>query len=75
MPKEGKEKIYLIWKLLTDFTNQYKAEIKGKSKEISSQVNEELKLSTGSIVKSMFEELYEDYAQKDFKISADMRDD
>ncbi len=35
MPKEGKEKIYLIWKLLTDFTNQYKAEIKGKSKELS----------------------------------------
>lgn len=74
MPKEGKEKIYLIWKLLTDFTNQYKAEIKGKSKEISSVVNEELKLSTGSIIKSMFEELYEDYADKNFKISADLRD-
>lgn len=55
MPKEGKEKIYLIWKLLTDFTNQYKAEIKGKSKELSTTVNEELKLSTGSIIKSMFE--------------------
>lgn len=60
MPKEGKEKIYLIWKLLTDFTNQYKAEIKGKSKELSLKVNEDLKLSTGSIVKSMFEELYEE---------------
>lgn len=61
--------------MLTDFTNQYKAEIKGKSKEISNVVNEELKLSTGSIVKSMFEELYEDYADKNFRISADIRDD
>ena len=33
MPKEGKEKIYLIWKLLTEFTEQFKASIKGKSKE------------------------------------------
>lgn len=65
----------MIWKLLTDFTNQYKAEIKGKSKELSTTVNEELKLSTGSIIKSMFEELYEDYADKDFKISADIRDE
>ena len=60
---------------MTDFTNQYKAEIKGKSKELSTTVNEELKLSTGSIVKSMFEELYEEYSEKDFKISADIRDD
>ena len=75
MPKDGKEKIYLIWKLLTDFTNQYKAEIKGKSKELSHKVNEDLKLSTGSIVKSMFEELYEEESEKNYMISADIRNE
>jgi hypothetical protein len=60
---------------LTDFTNQYKAEVKGKSKELSLEVNNDLKLSTGSIIKSMFEELYEDYSYKNFKISDDIRDE
>jgi hypothetical protein len=32
LPKDGKEKIFLIWKLLTEFSEQYKAAIKGKSK-------------------------------------------
>jgi len=44
----------LIWKLLTDFTEQYKAAIKGKSKDGDYKVEKELKLSVGSIVKSMF---------------------
>lgn len=39
LPKEGKEKIYLIWKLLTEFTEQYKAAIKGKSKDHEEKVD------------------------------------
>jgi len=39
------------------------------------EVNEDLKLSTGSIIKSMFEELYEDYSYKNYKISDDIRDE
>lgn len=75
MPKEGKEKIYLIWKLLTEFTEQYKAAIKGKSKDHEEKVDKELKLSVGSIIKSMFEELYEDESAKDFKITQDLSDE
>lgn len=30
MPREGKEKIHLLWKLITDFTEQFRAQIKGK---------------------------------------------
>ncbi len=31
LPKDGKEKIHLIWKLLTQFTERFIGEIKGKS--------------------------------------------
>ena len=31
LPKDGKEKIHLIWQLLTKFPEKYIAEIKGKS--------------------------------------------
>ena len=30
MPQEGKEKIHLLWKLITNFTEQFRAQIKGK---------------------------------------------
>lgn len=75
LPKDGKEKIYLIWRILTDFTEAYKAAIKGKSKEQSQKVEKELKLSTGSIIKSMFEELYEEESEPGFKITKDLTDE
>jgi len=59
LPQDGKEKIHLIWKLLTQFTETYIGEIKGKSAhEVSQKLEKEVRLSTGSIIKAMFEDLY-----------------
>lgn len=74
LPKDGKEKIFLIWKILTEFAEQYKAAIKGKSKGNEERIEKELKLSVGSIIKSMFEELYEEESNYNFKISHDLSD-
>lgn len=40
---------------MTEFAEQYKAAIKGKSKANEEKIDKELKLSVGSIIKSMFE--------------------
>lgn len=37
LPKDGKEKIHLIWKILTQFTERYIGDIKGKSGQDVSQ--------------------------------------
>ena len=66
----------MIWKLLTQFTERYIGEIKGKGGyEVSQKVEKEVRLSTGSIIKAMFEDLYDEESKKDFKVSADLRDD
>lgn len=76
LPKDGKEKIHLIWQLLTKFTEKYIGEIKGKSGyDIKQKVEKEVTLSTGSIIKAMFEDLYQEESKKDFKITVDLRDD
>lgn len=74
LPKDGKEKTFLIWQILRDFTEQYKAAIKGKSKEHEEKVDKELKLSIGSIIKSMFEELYEEESASGYKVTKDLSD-
>lgn len=75
LPKDGKEKIHLIWKILTQFTERYIGEIKGKSgQDVSQKLQKEVKLSTGSIVKAMFEDLYDEESKKDFRVTADLRD-
>lgn len=76
LPQDGKEKIHLIWKLLTQFTERYIGEIKGKSgQDVSQKLEKEVRLSTGSIVKAMFEDLYDEQARKDYRITADLRDE
>jgi hypothetical protein len=45
---------------LTEFTERYIAEIKGKGGiDVSQKISKEVKLSTGSIIKAMFEDLYD----------------
>jgi hypothetical protein len=76
LPQDGKEKIHLIWKLLTQFTERYIGEIKGKSgHEVSQKVEKEVRLSTGSIIKAMFEDLYGEQAAKDYRVTSDLRDE
>jgi hypothetical protein len=62
--------------LLTQFTDRYIGEIKGKgASDINQKLDKEVKLSTGSIIKSMFEDLYSEEAKRDFKITSDLSDD
>ena len=76
MPQDGKQKIHLIWKILTQFTERYIGEIKGKSGiDLSQKIEKEVRLSTGSIIKAMFEDLYEEESKKDFKVCLGLRDD
>lgn len=42
---------------------------------MSQKISKEVKLSTGSIIKAMFEDLYDEESKKDFKITIDLRDD
>lgn len=59
LPQDGKEKIHLIWKLLTQFTERFIGEIKGKSGyDVKQKLEKEVRLSTGSIIKAMFEDIY-----------------
>lgn len=65
----------MIWKVITDFSEKFKAEIKGKgSTDIETKIAE-LRLSTGSIIKSMNEELYSEEIKKDFKVTADLNEE
>ena len=76
MPQDGKEKIHLIWKLLTQFTERYIGEIKGKSgTDVKQKIEKEVRLSTGSIIKAMFEDLYDEESKKDYRVSVGLRDD
>lgn len=42
---------------------------------MSQKVEKEVRLSTGSIIKAMFEDLYGEQAAKDYRITADLRDE
>jgi vacuolar protein sorting-associated protein 1 len=42
---------------------------------LSQKVEKEVRLSTGSIIKAMFEDLYDEEAKRDYKVSMDLRDD
>ena len=73
MPREGKEKIHLLWKLITDFTEQFRAQIKGKfeysmAQELASE------LSGGALLKSLFHDLYKDLAEPGFQASRELKD-
>lgn len=76
LPKDGKEKIHLIWKILTQFTERYIGEIKGKSgQNVSQTIEKEVRLSTGSMIKAMFEDLYDEQSKKDYRVTSDLREE
>jgi vacuolar protein sorting-associated protein 1 len=62
--------------LLTQFTERYIGEIKGKSgQDVSQTLEKEVRLSTGSVIKAMFEDLYDEQSRKDYRVSADLREE
>lgn len=73
LPREGKEKIHMLWKLITEFTEQFRAQIKGKfeynvAKDTKGQV------SGGALVKLMFNELYQEYSDPSYKVTSGITD-
>jgi hypothetical protein len=63
----------MLWKLITEFTEQFRAQIKGKyeynvAKESKGQV------SGGALVKIMFTELFQEYADPNYKVTSNISD-
>ncbi|KAL4444748.1 hypothetical protein ABPG74_015956 [Tetrahymena malaccensis] len=72
LPREQKDKMQLIWTMITDFTENFKNTIKGKYDQRRSNINTEL--SGGAVIKMMFNELYEDFIQKTFRATREYSD-
>ena len=63
----------MLWKLITDFTEQFRAQIKGKfeytmAQELTSE------LSGGALIKMLFHDIYKDMSEPSYKASANLRD-
>jgi hypothetical protein len=63
----------MLWKLITEFTEQFRAQIKGKyeynvAKESKGQI------SGGALVKIMFTELYQEFADPSYKVTSHVTD-
>jgi len=66
MPRDSKEKLHLLWNMITDFTENYKNQIKGKyDGKRSTKLNQEI--SGGAMIKTMFNELYKDFVATDYR--------
>jgi hypothetical protein len=62
LPREEKEKIHLLWKMITNFTENFKNSIRGKyDGSRSVKVNKEL--SGGAIIKVQFNKLFENFTK------------
>lgn len=55
LPSKNEEKIQYIWTMLTNFSEKYKARIKGK---YDPSIEEDI--SAGALIKCRFEELFEE---------------
>ena len=75
LPSNQKEKMHLLWNKITDFTENFKNNIKGKY-DASRSTKMSKELSGGAKIKMMFHELYkeflnikgtEDYSDKDIE--------
>lgn len=73
LPRDNKEKLQLIWNMITDFTENFKNSIRGKyDSRRTTNLNQEL--SGGAIIKMMFNELYEEHAHSKFKATKEYND-
>jgi len=64
----------LIWQKLAEFTENYKHQIKGKynPKRVYNVTQE---LSGGSFIKEMFNNLFKDQSEKDYKVTQETSDE
>lgn len=74
LPRDQKDKMQLIWTMITDFTENFKNTIKGKYDQQRRNNNIHTELSGGAVIKMMFNELYEDFIQKGFRATKEYTD-
>lgn len=73
LPRDSKEKIHLLWNMITDFTENFKNTIKGKyDGKRTSKIDKEM--SGGAAIKMEFNQLYKEMVDKGFKATADYTD-
>lgn len=73
LPRDGKEKIHMLWKLITEFTEQFRAQIKGKY-EYNVAKESKGNISGGALVKIMFSELYQEFSDPSYKVTSNISD-
>ncbi|EGR30647.1 hypothetical protein IMG5_126860 [Ichthyophthirius multifiliis] len=72
LPRQNKEKMQMIWTLITEFVDNYRNSIKGKYDQKRTTIHKEL--SGGSVIRMMFNELYEDLVQKGYRATREYTD-
>ncbi len=60
--------------MVTDFTETFKNQIRGKYEGKRSAKYDNSELSGGAIIKMMFNELYEEFVKTDYKATKDYSD-
>jgi len=75
LPSTQKEKLHLLWNMITGFVENFKNTLKGKYDAKHSK-NQKLtgELSGGAKIKLMFNELYGTYLESSYKATSDYQD-
>jgi len=75
LPSTQKEKLHLLWNMITSFVENFKNTVKGKYDAKHSK-NQQItgELSGGAKIKMMFSELYANYLEKDYKVTSEYSD-
>ena len=74
LPRETKDKIHLLWNMITDFTEEFKNTIRGKydGRRHSKKLDKET--SGGAAIKMMFNDIYSEFIGKKFKATDEYSD-
>lgn len=73
LPVTTKDKVQLLWQLITKFTENFKNALSGRyDSKLESVI--ELDVSGAAHIKAMFAELYANYVSKDYKATEDYSD-
>lgn len=65
----------MLWKLITEFTEQFRAQIKGKYEyNIAKDKKVGGEISGGALIKLLLTELYQEYSDPSYKVTAGVSD-
>jgi hypothetical protein len=57
LPKDDKERMHLVWNMLTDYTENFRNQIRGKY-DVRMQSKQGQEISGGAMIKQFLNELY-----------------